>query len=50
MSAHPLPVIDLAQIVDARARHAICELLNLVEELMTENRILRIQGRKRKQH
>ena len=43
MADHPLPVIDLDQIADAGARHAICGLLNLVEELMTENRSLRAE-------
>ena len=43
MPDHPLPVIDLEQITDAGARHAICGLLNLVEELVTENRTLRAE-------
>lgn len=43
MPDHPLPVIDLEQITDAGARHAIRGLLNLVEELVTENRTLRAE-------
>lgn len=38
-----LPIIDLDQIADAGARHAIGGLLNLVEELMMENRTLRTE-------
>ena len=41
-----LPIIALAQIADAGARHAICGLLNLVEELMTEHRTLRTEGQR----
>src|SRR5712691_3037398 len=43
MADHPLPIIDLDQIADAGARHAICGLLNVVEELMMENRTLRAE-------
>ena len=43
MPDHPLPVLDLEQITDAGARHAIRGLLNLVEELVTENRPLRAE-------
>jgi len=43
MPDYPLPAIALDQIADVGARHAICGLLNLVEELMTENRTLRAE-------
>lgn len=43
MPDSPRPIIDLDQIADAGARHAICGLLNLVEELMMENRTLRTE-------
>jgi hypothetical protein len=38
-----LPSIDLDQIADAGSRHAICGLLNVVEELMMEHRTLRAE-------
>lgn len=43
MPDSPLPIIALDQIADAGARHAICGLLNVVEELMLENRTLRTE-------
>lgn len=48
MPDHPLPVIALAQIADAGARHALCGLRNLVEELMAENRPLRAEVQRRR--
>jgi hypothetical protein len=43
MLERTLPTIDLDQIADAGARHAIRGLLNLVEELAADNRALRAE-------
>lgn len=46
MAERTLPTIDLDQIPDAGARRAIQGLLNLVEELVAENRALRDETRR----
>jgi hypothetical protein len=46
MSEPPLPMIDLDQIADPGARRAIQGLLNLVEQLVAENRTLREDNRR----
>ena len=46
MSEPALPIIDLDQIADPGARRAIQGLLNLVEQVMAENRTLREENRR----
>ena len=46
MSEPTLPIIDLDQIPDPGARRAIQGLLNLVEQVVAENRVLREENRR----